>query len=198
VLVATDDERIVELCRSFGADAVMTSPEHATGTDRIAEVAAGLEDDVIVNIQGDEPLIEGFVIDAAIEALLAEPPVPMSTVAHRMAPSEIDDPHRVKVVLDRDGLALYFSRAPIPYMRPRDEEVAYWQHVGLYAYTREFLDLFVTLERGAAEEAERLEQLRALEAGYRIRVGIVSGWRGVAVDMPDDVSRVEAALASSA
>jgi 3-deoxy-manno-octulosonate cytidylyltransferase (CMP-KDO synthetase) len=194
VIVATDDERIACLCESFGARVEMTSASHATGTDRIAEVAARLDDDVIVNIQGDEPLIEPFVIEAVVDALLKEPRVPMSTVAHRVEVDAVDDPNRVKVVLDRDGLALYFSRSPIPYASEATCAPARFQHVGLYAYGRDFLQQFVKLPRGAAEASERLEQLRALEGGYRIRVGIVEGWRSVAVDVPGDVAAVEAAL----
>jgi 3-deoxy-manno-octulosonate cytidylyltransferase (CMP-KDO synthetase) len=117
VLVATDDERIAACCRDFGAPVVMTSADHPTGSDRLAEAAAHLDDEIIVNIQGDEPLIEGQIIDAAVEALLTTPETPMSTVVHAAEPDEIDDPNRVKVVLDNAGHALYFSRSPIPYPR---------------------------------------------------------------------------------
>jgi 3-deoxy-manno-octulosonate cytidylyltransferase (CMP-KDO synthetase) len=194
VIVATDDERIANACRSFGATVAMTRPEHPTGTDRLAEVAARLDDAIVVNVQGDEPLVEGRAIDAMVEALLADPSVPMSTVVHDADPDGLDDPNRVKVVLDRDGYALYFSRSRIPALRDPAQAPRYWQHVGLYAYRREFLLDFVKLEPTPAERAEQLEQLRALENGHRIRCAIVEGWRGIPVDVPADVLRVEARL----
>jgi 3-deoxy-manno-octulosonate cytidylyltransferase (CMP-KDO synthetase) len=194
VLVATDDGRIAEACRGFGAEVVMTRPDHPTGTDRIAEVAAALHDDLVVNIQGDEPLIEGFVIDAAVEALEASPEAAMATVVHTAEPSAMGDPNRVKVVLDRHGDALYFSRAAIPYLRESDPPPPLWQHVGLYVYRRRFLLDFVRLERTPAERAEALEQLRALEHGFRIRCAVVEAWRSAPVDVPDDVRAVEERL----
>ncbi len=194
VIVATDDERIARACRGFGAEVVMTGADHPTGTDRLAEVAAALDDEIIVNVQGDEPLIEGFVIDAAVEALLAAPEVPMATVVHPAEECALDDPNRVKVVLDRRGDALYFSRSRIPALREASQTPRYWQHVGLYAYRRPFLLEFVALERGPAERAESLEQLRALEHGHRIRCAVVEGWCSLPVDVPEDVARVEARL----
>jgi 3-deoxy-manno-octulosonate cytidylyltransferase (CMP-KDO synthetase) len=194
VVVATDDERVAAACRSFGAPVAMTRADHATGTDRLAEVAARLDDAIVVNIQGDEPLVEGFVIDAAVEALAKDPEAPMSTVVHAADPDALDDPNRVKVVLDRSGNALYFSRGRIPWLRDPDHPPRYWQHVGLYAYRREFLLAFVRLEPTPAERAEQLEQLRALENGHRIRCAVVEGWRGIPVDVPADVARVEARL----
>jgi 3-deoxy-manno-octulosonate cytidylyltransferase (CMP-KDO synthetase) len=194
VIVATDDERVAAACRSFGAKVAMTRSDHATGTDRLAEVAAGLDDPIVVNIQGDEPLVEGYVIDAAVEALAADSGAPMSTVVHPADPDGLDDPNRVKVVLDRHGNALYFSRSRIPYPRDPAQATRYWQHVGLYAYRREFLIEFVTLAPTAAERCEQLEQLRALENGHRIRCARVEGWRGIPVDVPADVVRVEARL----
>ncbi len=194
VLVATDDSRIAAICREFGAEVAMTRDDHPTGTDRIAEVAASLDDAIVVNIQGDEPLIEGFVIDAAVEALEAAPEAAMSTVVHAAEPSAMADPNRVKVVLDRSGDALYFSRSPVPYARDPEAPAPSWQHVGLYAYRRPFLLDFVGLERTPAERAEALEQLRALEHGYRIRCAVVEGWSSVPVDVPEDVVEVEARL----
>jgi 3-deoxy-manno-octulosonate cytidylyltransferase (CMP-KDO synthetase) len=193
VVVATDDERIAAACRAFGADVAMTRADHPTGTDRIAEVAAGLDADVVVNVQGDEPLIEGFVIDAAVELLAGDPSLPMATVVHPAEPGAQGDPNRVKVVLDRRGRALYFSRSPLPYVR----DVAppqIWQHVGLYAYRRSFLLELVRMAPTALERAESLEQLRALENGHPVGVAIVEGWRSVPVDVPEDVARVEAVL----
>jgi 3-deoxy-manno-octulosonate cytidylyltransferase (CMP-KDO synthetase) len=195
VWVATDDERIAAAAKEAGAPVVMTSPDHPTGTDRLAEAAAKLDDAIVVNVQGDEPLIEGFVIDAAVEALEADPGAVMSTVVHALEPAALADPNRVKVVLDRAGRALYFSRSAIPHRRHDAPAPRWLQHVGLYAYRREFLLRFVGLAQGDAERAEGLEQLRALEHGYPIRCAVIDGWRSVPVDVPEDVARVEAALA---
>jgi 3-deoxy-manno-octulosonate cytidylyltransferase (CMP-KDO synthetase) len=194
VVVATDDERIEHACNAFGADVEMTAIDHPTGTDRLAEVAARHEHDVIVNVQGDEPLIEPFVIDAAIEALLRDDRAAMSTVVHRSLPEAFEDPNRVKVVVDSAGFALYFSRAPIPFRR-QDTGILPLQHVGLYVYRRDFLLEFIKLERSPAERAEELEQLRVLENGYRIRVAEIEGWTSIPVDVPEDVPLVEEALA---
>jgi 3-deoxy-manno-octulosonate cytidylyltransferase (CMP-KDO synthetase) len=190
VLVATDDPRIAAACASFGARALMTSPDHATGTDRIAEVAAGLAADVVVNVQGDEPLIEGFVIDAVVAALAAAPEAALATAVHAAPPDAAADPNRVKVALDARGNALAFSRSPIPLAD------SLWQHVGLYAYRREFLLQFPRLSPTPGEQRERLEQLRALERGYAIRCAVIEGWHSMPVDVPEDVARVEAALAA--
>ncbi len=195
VVVATDDERIQAACEGFGAKVEMTRDDHPTGTDRLAEVAARYDHDVIVNVQGDEPLIEGFVVDAAVEALLRDDIAAMSTIVHRAEPEAYDDPNRVKVVLDAAGFALYFSRAPIPYRR-KDLGIPPLQHVGLYVYRREFLLEIVTLPRSPAEMTEELEQLRALENGYRIRAAEIEGWSSVPVDVPEDVPIVEAALSA--
>jgi 3-deoxy-manno-octulosonate cytidylyltransferase (CMP-KDO synthetase) len=196
VLVATDDERIAEICAGFGAPVVMTRSDHPTGTDRLAEAARQIDAEIVVNVQGDEPLIEGFVIDAAVEALVEAPDTEMSTVVHELEGDARSDPNRVKVVIDQNGFALYFSRSPIPY--PRGEPApASWQHIGLYAYRRSFLLDFVELPRTPAERAEELEQLRALEHGHRIRVAVVEGWRSAPVDVPSDLHRVERLLAES-
>ncbi len=195
VLVATDDARIAEACRDFGAEVVLTSPDHPTGTDRLAEVAASLDDEIVVNVQGDEPTIEGFVIDAAVEALRADPGAPMGTVVHPMAPEAVEDPNRVKVVLDRSGRALWFSRNPIPAAARPEAPPTWYQHVGLYVYRRPFLLDYVALDQTAAERAEGLEQLRALEHGHAIRAAVVEGWEGLPVDVPEDVPAVERALA---
>lgn len=195
VYVATDDERIAAACAGFGAPVLMTRSDHATGTDRLAEAAATLDADVIVNVQGDEPMIEGFVIDAAVSALAESRDIVMSTVVHALDKGADTDPNRVKVVLDQQGFALYFSRSLIPYPRAKTGHRA-WQHVGIYTYRRSFLLDFVSLERTPAEETEELEQLRALEHGYRIRCAIVDGWRSAPVDVPEDIARVEALLAA--
>ncbi len=192
VIVATDDERIARACAALGTRALLTARDHASGTDRIAEVAQGLAADVIVNVQGDEPLIEGFVIDAVVGALAAAPAAALATAVHAAPPEAAADPNRVKVVLDRDGNALYFSRSAIPF----GSAGPLWQHVGLYAYRRDFLLQFPRLARTPAEQSERLEQLRALEHGYAIRCAVIEGWHSIPVDVPADVARVEAALAA--
>jgi 3-deoxy-manno-octulosonate cytidylyltransferase (CMP-KDO synthetase) len=176
----------------------MTNPDHRTGTDRLAEVAADLRDEIVVNIQGDEPLIEGWVVDAAIEALLENPQPSMSTVVHRANPENVDDPNRIKVVLDRRRDALYFSRGRIPAQSSLEVQARYWQHVGLYAYRRTFLLEFARLEQTDAERAERLEQLRALENGHRIRCAVIEGWQSIPVDIPADVALVETAIREAA
>jgi len=197
VAIATDDLRIRDACLAFGAEVEMTSPDHPTGTDRLAEVAARHDHDVIVNVQGDEPLIEGFVVDAAVEALLGSAAgsehASMSTIVHRAEPEAYDDPNRVKVVVDRQGFALYFSRAPIPFRR-KETGIPPLQHVGLYVYRKEFLLDFVKWPRTPAEQTEELEQLRALENGHRIRVAEIEGWTSIPVDVPADVAKVETAL----
>jgi 3-deoxy-manno-octulosonate cytidylyltransferase (CMP-KDO synthetase) len=196
VFVATDDTRIAGACAAFGAPVLMTSAAHLTGTDRVAEAAAQLAADVVVNVQGDEPLIAGFVIDAVVDALAAAPECAMATAVHRAEPEATRDPNRVKAVLDRAGNALYFSRAAIPAAAESASAVPLWQHVGLYAYRREFLLKYVTLPQTPAERAEKLEQLRALEHGYAIRCAVIEGWRSTPVDVPADVARVEADLAA--
>ena len=199
VLIATDDSRIADVCRGFGAEVALTRSEHPTGTHRVCEAVAAREEDLVVNIQGDEPLIEGHVIDAAVEVMRRDPDAPMATVVHPLAEEAADDPNRVKAVLDQRGRALYFSRSRIPYVRPDGEAPAsLWQHVGLYAYRRSFLETLVRLSPTPAELAEGLEQLRALEHGYPILCAIVEGWHSVPIDVPDDVARVEAVLAERA
>ena len=194
VLIATDDARIADAALAFGAEVVMTRSDHATGSDRVAEVARRLDDEIVVDIQGDEPLIEGFVIDAAVEALHEDPEAPMATVVHAADPASLGNADRVKVALDRAGHALYFSRSPIPAQRGTGPAPRCWQHVGLYAYRRPFLLEFASLPRGPLERAEELEQLRALEHGYRIRCAVVEGWSSTPVDAPEDIAAVEARL----
>lgn len=196
VIVATDDNRIVDAVHAFGGKAVMTSPEHQTGTDRIAEAVAGSDADLIVNVQGDEPLMSAGVLSALVRQM-RRTGADMGTAAVPFAVSGRDpaDPNAVKVVLDRQGFALYFSRAPIPYVRQGGSAVAPLLHWGLYAYTRDFLQKFVTWPKGALEGCEMLEQLRALENGARIWV-LQTDERSVGVDVPEDIQRVEAMLAA--
>ena len=196
VLVATDDQRIVDAVLAFGGEAQMTRSDHRSGTERIAEVAAREPGDVFVNVQGDEPLINPVAIDTAVAALLEDPPAPIATVATpiRHVP-DIMDPNVVKTVLDFDSNALYFSRAPIPWVRDTQQKVhvKYWKHLGLYVFQRDALLEYPTLPRGELEKIEQLEQLRWLENGWRIRVAEVEH-DGVSVDVPEDVTRVEKLL----
>jgi len=193
-LIATDSPEILRACGAFGAEAVLTRVDHPTGTDRLAEVAANLDDDIIVNIQGDEPTITGEVIDAVVEALRGDLEAPMATLVHEAEGSALADPNRVKVVLDRRSRAMYFSRNAIPALRDPSHRTVYWQHIGIYAYRRAFLATFVQLERTPYEQAEALEQLRALEHGFPIAVGKVCNWSSNPVDVQEDVPVVEAHL----
>ena len=190
VLVATDDERILEAVRGFGGAACMTSPDHLSGTDRLAEVAAELGSEIIVNVQGDEPLIEPAMIDEAIEPLLADPMVVMSTLRRRIDdPAELENPNVTKVVVDGDGYALYFSRAPIPFNRSGRPPARAWRHVGLYVYRRDCLLQLASLPPTELERSEALEQLRALEHGIRI-LAVETNHDSIGVDTPDDLDRV--------
>jgi 3-deoxy-manno-octulosonate cytidylyltransferase (CMP-KDO synthetase) len=190
VLVATDDERIFRAVESFGGRARMTSAAHASGTDRLAEVAADLACDVIVNVQGDEPLIEPEMIDEAVLPFATDPSLPMTTLRRRIDdPSEVRNPNVTKVVVDRDGYALYFSRAPIPFVREGSPAAPAWRHVGLYAYRRPTLLRLAALPPTALERSEALEQLRALEHGIRIKA-LETAFDSIGVDTPDDLDRV--------
>jgi 3-deoxy-manno-octulosonate cytidylyltransferase (CMP-KDO synthetase) len=197
VLVATDDTRIRDAVHRFGGEAIMTSPDHPTGTDRLAEVAKRLSAaHIIVNIQGDEPLIDPAAIDAVVRPLLDDPTLPMASVMTPMPDfTRAWDANVVKVVTDLQDNALYFSRAPIPSPRERTQGAGPWQkHVGLYAYRREFLLAFTALAPSPLEEIEKLEQLRALEHGYRIRMVRMADDHGIGVDTPEDLDRVRAIL----
>jgi len=190
LVIATDDQRIFDAARSFGAQVRMTRPDHLSGTDRVAEIASAEQAQLVVNIQGDEPLLDPAAIDAAVLAISSDPDVPMATLSKRIEhPAEIDDPNVVKVVTNRSGDAIYFSRYPIPY--PRDGRATHYKHIGLYVYRRDFLLAYPTLPIGPLEQAERLEQLRALENGYRIRVA-ETDYDSLGVDTPTDLERVNA------
>lgn len=191
VIVATDDERIRSAVHDFGGNALMTSSEHETGTDRLVEAAGKYPDhDIIVNIQGDEPGIEPRLIDGVVSRLLQDELIQMSTAARPFFPDENpSDPNRVKVVMNSSGSALYFSRSLIPYDRNGIHPRRYL-HLGIYAYTRKFLFIFPSLEESVLEKSESLEQLRALENGYGIGVHIVENSLP-GVDTPDDLIRVE-------
>jgi 3-deoxy-manno-octulosonate cytidylyltransferase (CMP-KDO synthetase) len=191
LIIATDDDRIAKVARSFGAQVQMTRPDHLSGTDRVAEVASSDHAQVIVNIQGDEPLIDPGAIDAAALALLDDPDLPMATLKKRIEiPGEIDNPNVVKVVSNLAGDAIYFSRCPIPYLRD-GSGIVHYKHIGLYVYRREFLLAYSGLPVGPLEQAERLEQLRAIENGYRIRV-VETEYESLGVDTPADLERIAA------
>jgi 3-deoxy-manno-octulosonate cytidylyltransferase (CMP-KDO synthetase) len=201
VVVATDDERIAAAVRSFGGEVAHTRGDHRSGTERVAEVAAATPDaEIVANVQGDMPLIEPGAIDAAIEAVSADEEVKLGTLAVPITnPADIMDPNIVKTVLDFDGNALYFSRAPIPWVRDRGGPVhaKHLKHVGLYVFRREALLEFATFPQGDLERIEQLEQLRWLENGYRIRVAETE-YKTVEVDTPEDVKKVEQLLAGGA
>lgn len=200
VIVATDDDRIVKVVEGFGGEARITRPDHRTGTERVAEVAAHVPGDVFVNVQGDEPLLDPLAVDTAIGALLEEPAAPIATVATLIKNvADIMDPNVVKTVLDFDDNALYFSRAPIPWVRDTEGKtrVRHLKHLGLYVFQREVLLEYPTLPQGELERVEQLEQLRWMENGWKIRVAEVEH-DAVSVDVPADVARVEQLLRDAA
>src|SRR5512147_2425656 len=204
VIVATDDPRILEAVRAFGGKAVMTSPTHFTGTDRVAEAARKLKSEIVVNVQGDEPLIKGNIIDKAIQPLMGDETLQLSTLMTRI--EEVRDwlnPHVVKVVLDQNNFALYFSRSPIPFprelqigrlesnpfgtSRPLPKKV--FKHIGVYVFRRRFLLHFTKMKPTPLEKLEKLEQLRALENGYPVKVTPVD-YEPLSVDTPQDLQKV--------
>jgi 3-deoxy-manno-octulosonate cytidylyltransferase (CMP-KDO synthetase) len=196
VIVATDDQRIVRAVEEFGGEARMTRTEHRTGTERVAEVAARENGDVFLNVQGDEPLLDPQAIDVAVNSLLEEPQASISTVATPIkTPADIMDPNVVKAVLDFDGNAIYFSRAPIPWVRDSTSkiQVRHLKHLGLYVFQRQALLEYPTLPQGELERIEQLEQLRWMENGWKIRVAEVEH-DAVSVDVPEDVVRAEKLL----
>jgi 3-deoxy-manno-octulosonate cytidylyltransferase (CMP-KDO synthetase) len=199
VIVATDDMRIADAVARFGGEVRMTRDNHASGTDRLAEVASTLDCDVVVNVQGDEPLIDPGAITEAIAPFSADPTVQVSTLFRRIAsPSELSNPNIVKVVVDRAGFALYFSRAPIPYTRdPRGGWPPLYAHIGLYAYRRNALLVLASLEPTPLERAESLEQLRALEHGIRIKA-VETRFDSYGVDTPEDLEQVRRLIGAPA
>jgi 3-deoxy-manno-octulosonate cytidylyltransferase (CMP-KDO synthetase) len=217
VLVATDDERIAAAVRQFGGAVTLTSDSHRTGTDRIAEVARELDCDILVNVQGDLPLVEPGMIAEVVAALTQDAAVRMSTICRAIADAaEYTNPHVVKVVVDRAGDALYFSRAPIPYVRPPDggrhasntpgidvgaavrrPVATAFKHIGMYGYRRDFLLEFAALPQTPLEVAESLEQLRALEHGVRIRT-VETHYESIEVDTVEDLARVRRLMSASA
>lgn len=194
VLVATDDQRIVAAVEAFGGRAVMTSDQNRSGTDRIAEAAQiiGLNsDDIVINVQGDQPLMDPRCLDQLVAPFYEEPKLDMSTLAYKIVRNrEITDPKDVKVTFDNQGYALYFSRAAIPLARDPETRHDTFKHLGFYAYTCLFLEIYRNLAEGTLEAVEKLEQLRVLEYGYRIKV-VVTPYDSPEVDLPEDIPRIE-------
>ena len=197
VLVATDDARIRDAVDGFGGEVVMTRADHRTGTDRIAEVARTLDAEVIVNVQGDLPLLDPTMVGAAVAPLLADAGLPMATISTPISSrEEFENPNVVKVVTDREGYALLFSRSPLPHHRDGTPSgILGHKHIGLYVYRRDFLLSFAQLAPTPLEQAEQLEQLRALEWGFRIKVTSVEA-ASIEVDTPRDLERARAQLAT--
>ena len=193
VVIATDDDRIRDAARGFGARVVMTRSDHVSGTDRVAEVASASDAQWVVNVQGDEPTLDPTAIDAAILGMMDQDEAqlaPMGTLKTKIhLPEVVRDPNVVKVVSDHHGNAIYFSRSPIPFIRQAGDEVTHYKHIGLYIYQRDFLLAYPDLPIGPLEQAERLEQLRALENGFKIRV-VETDYDSLGVDTPEDWQHV--------
>jgi 3-deoxy-manno-octulosonate cytidylyltransferase (CMP-KDO synthetase) len=200
VVVATDDHRIRDAIVRFGGSVIMTSADHRSGTDRVAEAAERMRlapDDIVINVQGDQPLVPSQSFDAVVDALLAPPAAEMSTLAFLIVERrEYTDPKDCKVVMDQDGYALYFSRAMVPFARDGEVRFDAYKHLGVYAYRRRFLEIFRHLPTGRLEQIEKLEQLRALEYGHRIKV-VVTPFDSPEVDVPEDIPRIEAKLSTA-
>ena len=203
VIVATDDQRVVDTCKTYDAPVCMTQPDHPTGTDRVAEVCRQMQwpgDTVIVNVQGDEPLIPLSSVEQVAGNLQAHANASMATLCTPITDAqELADPNNVKVVFDRLGMAMYFSRAPIPFERDNSGDFSSaYRHLGLYAYRADFLTRYGSFDACVVEDLEKLEQLRALWNGERIHVGVASELPGPGVDTPGQLAEVEALLKSSA
>ncbi len=194
VLVATDSQEVVSVVENFGAKAIMTSPDHQSGTDRIYEAISNIDADIIINVQGDEPLIPPQVIRELAELMQANDKYEMATVAVKADSSLLTDPNKVKVVFDANYKALYFSRAPIPYLRDDAQDTPRYLHWGIYAYRRDTLEKFVKLPASRLENCEKLEQLRAMENGIAIQVMVVENLESVGVDTPEDLKIAEEKL----
>ncbi len=196
-IVATDDIRIFDAVKSFGGEVVMTSEECRSGTDRVAQTADILTmapDDIIVNIQGDQPIFNPATLDEMIAPFENNPDIVMSTLAFKIVDKrEITDPKDVKVTFDNKGFAMYFSRAQIPYPRDKDTDADFYKHLGFYAYKKKFLDKLVEIPTGTCEHIEKLEQLRVLEFGFKIKV-VITQYDSPEIDLPEDIKRIEAKL----
>lgn len=203
LVVATDDQRVVEAVEEFGGKVVLTAKEHRSGSDRLKEVVSQIDVKVVVNIQGDEPLVQPIMIDELARTLLDQPATPegtrteMATIVKKIeAQEEVSNPDVVKVVFDKDGFALYFSRSPIPYKSKGKQIINHYKHIGLYAYSKDFLFRFSNFTVSGLEKAEKLEQLRALENGCRIKV-IETNYETIGVDTREDLERVRKCLSIS-
>ncbi len=198
LLVATDDERILKAVEDFGARAVITAKGHRSGTDRLTEVVNPIDTQIVVNIQADEPLIHFTMINELVNCLLQNPDIPMASLIHKIEDEqELQDHNIVKVAKDKNNFALYFSRSLIPHPRTAQlslQSQSFYKHLGLYAYTKEFLFTFTNLPAGELEQLEKLEQLRALEHGYRIKL-IETGFDTIGVDTPEDLEKVRQRIA---
>lgn len=192
--VATDDVRIEKAVKKTAAEPIMTSASHSCGTDRIAEAAENIEADLIVNVQGDEPLIQAKTIKKAVAPFFREEELLMSTLKREISVEQAENPDRVKVITDQNDYALYFSRSPIPFYRDAEKEAQqYYQHIGLYVYSKDFLVKYAAMDSTPLEEAESLEQLRALENGFKIKV-IETDASLIGVDRREDIELVESEL----
>jgi len=196
-IVATDDQRIIDAVTAFGGEALMTSDTCRSGTDRVAQTANLLnlcDQEIIINIQGDQPVFNPLTIDELIRPFQGDQGLLMSTLAFKIQDKrEITDPKDVKVTFDKNGFAMYFSRAQIPYPRDEGTEADYYKHLGFYAYKKHFLDKIITLPTGRCEQIEKLEQLRILEFGYPIRV-VITAYDSPEIDLPEDIERIETKL----
>ncbi len=199
-IVATDDERIIKAVQNFGGQAVMTSDKCRSGTDRVAETAEILDldpDEIVINIQGDQPIFNPLTIDEMVAPFTNDPDLLMSTLAFKIIDKrEITDPKDVKVTFNHKGFALYFSRAQIPFPRDGETDADFYKHLGFYAYKKSFLDKLVTLPTGTCENIEKLEQLRVLEYGYPIKV-VITEYDSPEIDLPEDIKRIEAKISNS-
>ncbi|MBU3933984.1 MAG: 3-deoxy-manno-octulosonate cytidylyltransferase [Candidatus Omnitrophica bacterium] len=200
LVVATDDERVLKAVENFGGRAVLTAKGHKSGTDRLTEVVNPIDTEIVVNIQADEPLIHFSMIDELVGCLSEDPGIPMASLIHKIEDEhDLKDPNVVKVVKDKDNFALYFSRSLIPYSGAAPaalQSPSFYKHLGLYAYTKDFLFTFTNLPEGELEKAERLEQLRALENGYKIKL-IETRFNTIGVDTPQDLEKVRVKMSEN-
>jgi 3-deoxy-manno-octulosonate cytidylyltransferase (CMP-KDO synthetase) len=194
LIIACDHLKIEKTAKNFGAEVILTSSGHTSGTDRVAEAVRDIETNIVINIQADEPLIHPSVIDALVETMKSEPNLMMATARKRIDnEEEVNNPNVVKVICDKDNFAIYFSRFPIPYIRESNFNKIYYKHLGIYAYTKDFLYTFKNLPQSYLENAEKLEQLRALEAGFKIKV-IETQFDSWGIDTEEDFQKVEKIL----
>ncbi len=196
LIIAADDERIVRHAEEFGAKSVLTSAQHICGTDRICEAVASIDTRLVVNIQADEPLIHPSVINALVDVMGEDKSLSMATAIKKITdPEQINDPNIVKVVIDRNGFALYFSRTKLPFSRDDDAEVDYYKHIGIYVYTKDFLYKFKNIPPSTLEQVEKLEQLRVLESGFKIKT-VLTTFDSWGIDTEEDLEKVERIIKS--